>query len=151
MTNTGTRTGIFTIRCFLRFDFFHCFGFFSCYIQLMTTAKRKTTLKPTESTPTVKQLTQSDLTPADIAMFAEQEDDRKPAETHISAIRVLRDRKNFSFREIAEWLHDFGVKVDSNAVYRAYMNDALQYCSSQEEVDQIAREANAEMESEKTK
>ncbi len=82
-------------------------------------------------------------------MIAEREDDRKPAETHIRAIQVLRDRKNFSFREIAEWLQGFGVNVDSNAVYRAYMNKAFEHCSSQEEIDKIEREADAEMESEK--
>ena len=115
----------------------------------MTNAKKKSKLKPVESVPVVAQGEGVDLNPADIAMFAEQEDDRKPAETHISAIQVLRDRKNFSFREIAEWLKSFGVKVDSNAVYRAYMNKALEHCSSQEEIDQIEREADAEMKSEK--
>ena len=110
----------------------------------MKSGKKKATLKTSASTPVVGR----DLTPLDIAMIAEREDDRKPAETHIRAIQVLRDFKNFSFREIAEWLQDFDVKVDSNAVYRAYMNNVIENCPSQEEVDKIGREAEAEMKTE---
>jgi hypothetical protein len=111
----------------------------------MKTEKKKDSPKPTATTSIVG----CDLTPLDIAMLAEREDDRKPAETHIRAIQVLRDTKNFSFREIADWLKDFDVKVDANAVYRAYMSTAFERCSSQEEIDKIEREADAEMKAEK--
>lgn len=114
----------------------------------MKSEKKKATSKPAVPTPVVSKPVETQPTPFDIAMFAEQEDDRKPAETHIRAIMILRDSKNFSFREIAEWLQGFGVKVDSNAIYRAYMNKSMEYCSSQEELDEIAREANAEMKTE---
>jgi hypothetical protein len=36
------------------------------------------------------------------------------------AIRVLKEEKEFSFREIAVWLQQRGLKVDHNAVWRAY-------------------------------
>jgi len=84
--------------------------------------------------------------PSDIAMIAEREDDKKPAETHIHAIQILRDQKNFSFREIAEWLLSFNVKTDSNSVYRAYMNHAVESCQSRDELAEIEREAEQEME-----
>jgi transposase len=38
---------------------------------------------------------------------------------YIGAIHELR-QKNFTFREIAEWLAKFGFEVDHNAMWRAY-------------------------------
>lgn len=63
-----------------------------------------------------------ELTPPDLEMIAEREDDRRPAETHIGTIHVLRDRKQFTFQEISDWFKDFGIVVDRHAIYRAYMN-----------------------------
>ena len=36
------------------------------------------------------------------------------------AIRVLKEDKGFSFREIAAWLQQRGLNTDHNAVWRAY-------------------------------
>lgn len=35
-------------------------------------------------------------------------------------IRVLRDQKKFTFREIGDWLKERGVPTDHNAVWREY-------------------------------
>lgn len=41
------------------------------------------------------------------------------------AIKVLRDEKGLTFREIAEWLQNkFGIEADHNAVWRAYTKGA---------------------------
>ena len=40
---------------------------------------------------------------------------------HIKTINVLRDEKKFTFRAIAEWLSQRGIKVDHSAVYRTYL------------------------------
>lgn len=115
----------------------------------MKSDKKKAATKQVAPTSIVNQAAEVQPTPFDLAMLAEREDDRKPAETHIRAIQTLRDSKNFSFREIAEWLQGFGVKVDTNAVYRAYMNKTAENCMSQEQLDEIQREAEAEMKTEK--
>lgn len=52
---------------------------------------------------------------------AMKEPDRKLLEEYIQAIRVLRDNKRFTFREIADWLKQYGVIADHNAIYRAYI------------------------------
>jgi hypothetical protein len=45
---------------------------------------------------------------------------RRPLAEYADAIQVLRNEKKFTFREIAEWLKDFNVAADHNAVYREY-------------------------------
>jgi hypothetical protein len=35
----------------------------------------------------------------------------------------LRDEKRFTFREIAEWLLEYGIECDHNSVYREYTKD----------------------------
>jgi hypothetical protein len=40
---------------------------------------------------------------------------------HIETINILRDEKKFTFRAIAEWLSQKGIKVDHSAVYRTYL------------------------------
>jgi len=52
---------------------------------------------------------------------AEGEPDRRQLREYSDSIRVLRE-KGFTFREIAEWLHGYGVEADHNAVYRVYLN-----------------------------
>jgi hypothetical protein len=52
---------------------------------------------------------------------AMKEPDRKLLEEYIQAIKVLRDNKRFTFREISEWLKQYGVVADHNAIYRAYI------------------------------
>ncbi|SRR6266498_560500 len=51
---------------------------------------------------------------------ARGEPNRKLVEDYNDTIRVLRDEKGFTFREIADWLTENGVEADHNAVYRAY-------------------------------
>ena len=45
------------------------------------------------------------------------------ARDYIDTINILRDKKSFSFREIAAWFNERGVPLDNNDVYRAYMGD----------------------------
>jgi hypothetical protein len=52
---------------------------------------------------------------------AMKEPDRKLLEEYIQSIKVLRDNKRFTFREIADWLKQYGVIADHNAIYRAYL------------------------------
>ena len=40
---------------------------------------------------------------------------------HIGTINVLRDEKKFTFRAIAAWLSQRGIKTDHSAVYRTYL------------------------------
>jgi hypothetical protein len=54
--------------------------------------------------------------------MAEAEPDKALLGDYIDTIRVLRQNKRFSFREIAEWLNENGVPTDHNAVYREYMD-----------------------------
>ena len=59
--------------------------------------------------------------PEVVVAAAKQEVKAKLIEDYIEAIRVLKDDKDFSYREIAAWLKDkFGIEADHNAVYRAY-------------------------------
>ena len=53
---------------------------------------------------------------------AEQEPARRTLADYNAVIRALRNEKNFTFREIAEWLKDYNVEADHNAVYREYTN-----------------------------
>jgi hypothetical protein len=59
--------------------------------------------------------------PPDILLdLAEKEPNRRELVEYGAVIRVLRDEKKFTFREIAEWLKDYNVEADHNAVYREY-------------------------------
>ena len=50
---------------------------------------------------------------------AEQEGDQAVLRQYAQVIHVLRG-KHFSYREIADWLNERGVKTDRNEVYRIY-------------------------------
>jgi hypothetical protein len=50
---------------------------------------------------------------------AQEEPPQRLLDDYTDAIHELRE-KNFTFREIAEWLGKFGFEVDHNAVWRAY-------------------------------
>ena len=59
--------------------------------------------------------------PPDLLLeHAEQEPIRRALSEYNAVIRTLRDEKNFTFREIANWLQDHHVLADHNAVYREY-------------------------------
>jgi hypothetical protein len=51
---------------------------------------------------------------------AEQEPNRRTLAEYNAVIHTLRDEKKFTFREIAEWLQNYNVEADHNAVYREY-------------------------------
>ena len=57
--------------------------------------------------------------PEMVLRAAEEEPARRLLDDYIGAIQALRE-KNFTFREIAEWLERFGLETDHNAVWRAY-------------------------------
>lgn len=48
------------------------------------------------------------------------ESDRRILDDYTGVIRVLKDEKRFTFREIAEWLRGHGIQTDHNTIYRAY-------------------------------
>jgi hypothetical protein len=81
--------------------------------------------------------------PPDVVLReAMEEPDRRLLEEYADSIRVLRDRKRFTFREIAEWLHEYGVECDHNSVYREYTKGL----SDQEERTEALRDAEEENE-----
>ncbi|MDR3402194.1 MAG: hypothetical protein P4L99_06810 [Chthoniobacter sp.] len=53
---------------------------------------------------------------------AKKETKRKLISDHIDTIKLLRDEKRFTFRDIAEWLTARGIETDHSAVYRAYLS-----------------------------
>jgi hypothetical protein len=74
---------------------------------------------------------------------AMKEPDRKLLEEYIQTIKLLRDHKRFTFREISDWLKEYGVIADHNAIYRAYLRhlpepDAAQVAKAHEEEEQNA-------------
>jgi hypothetical protein len=58
--------------------------------------------------------------PQQLRAEAEKEPSRRGLEDYSGAIRVLKEDKGFSFREIAAWLQQRGLNTDHNAVWRAY-------------------------------
>jgi hypothetical protein len=76
-------------------------------------------VKP-ETAPS-RAVTQVGPPPPDVLLReAMGEPDRRLLEEYGDTIRVLRDDKRFSFREIAEWLVEYGIECDHNSVYREY-------------------------------
>ena len=62
--------------------------------------------------------------PQQLLTEAVQEPRRRGLADYQEAIRVLKEEKEFSFRDIAVWLQQRGLKVDHNAVWRAYSKAA---------------------------
>ena len=62
--------------------------------------------------------------PQQVLAEAVQEPRRRGLADYQEAIRVLKEEKDFSFRDIAVWLQQRGLKVDHNAVWRAYTRTA---------------------------
>jgi hypothetical protein len=58
--------------------------------------------------------------PQQLRAEAEKEPSHKGLDHYFEAIRVLKEDKGFSYREIAAWLQQRGLNVDHNAVWRAY-------------------------------
>ena len=73
---------------------------------------------------------------------AEQEPNRRALAEYGAVIQVLRNEKSFTFREIAEWLKNYNVEADHNAVYREYtkgMPDDVAHDEAEAD-DQVERE-----------
>jgi hypothetical protein len=91
-------------------------------------------------------VTELDAPPPDwLAERAREEVDRGLLDDYMETIRVLRDDKRFSFREIAEWLSGYRIEVDHNSVYRAYCKHLSDDEATQLAIDEAEREReNAE-------
>jgi hypothetical protein len=58
--------------------------------------------------------------PQQLRAEAEKVQPRRGLDEYSETIRVLKEDKGFSFREIAAWLQQRGVNIDHNAAWRAY-------------------------------
>ncbi len=60
--------------------------------------------------------------PQQLRAEAEKEPQRQQRglDAYSETIRLLKEEKGFTFREIATWFHERSLKVDHNAVWRAY-------------------------------
>jgi len=58
--------------------------------------------------------------PKQLRTEAEKEPSRRGLEDYSETIRLLKEDKGFSFREIATWFQQRGLNTDHNAVWRAY-------------------------------
>jgi hypothetical protein len=58
--------------------------------------------------------------PQKLRAEAEKEPPRRGLEDYSETIRVLKEEKDFSFREIAAWFQQRGLSIDHNAIWRAY-------------------------------
>ncbi len=58
--------------------------------------------------------------PQQLRAEAEKEPRRRGVEDYQETIRLLKEDKGFSFREIAAWLQERGLNIDHNAAWRAY-------------------------------
>ncbi|HOX56934.1 MAG TPA: hypothetical protein P5205_12105 [Candidatus Paceibacterota bacterium] len=58
--------------------------------------------------------------PQQLQAEAQKEPRRRGLEDYHETIRVLKEEKGFSLREIAAWLRERGLIADHNAVWRAY-------------------------------
>jgi ribosome-binding protein aMBF1 (putative translation factor) len=58
--------------------------------------------------------------PQQLRAEAEKEPRRRVLEDYGETIRLLKEEKGFSFREIAAWFQQRGLNIDHNAAWRAY-------------------------------
>jgi hypothetical protein len=61
--------------------------------------------------------------PQQLQAEAQKEPRRRGLNDYRETIRLLKDEKGFSFREIAAWLQQRSLDVDHNAVWRAYSKE----------------------------
>jgi hypothetical protein len=86
--------------------------------------KPETALQPTAPQTPITVLGEDEPFPSDLLLeLAEREPIRQRLSDYAATIRVLRDEKNFTFREIAEWLKSHNIQADHNAVYREYTKE----------------------------
>ena len=58
--------------------------------------------------------------PQHLRAEAEKEPRRRGLEDYQETIRLLKEDKGFTFREIAAWFQERGLNIDHNAAWRAY-------------------------------
>ena len=58
--------------------------------------------------------------PQQLRAEAEKEPRRRGFGDYGETIRVLKEEKGFSFRDIATWLQQRGLNIDHNAAWRSY-------------------------------
>jgi hypothetical protein len=76
-------------------------------------------VKP-ETAPSVPVTLVGSIPPEILLQEAMGEPDRRLLAEYGETIRLLRQDKRFTFREIAEWLEERGIECDHNSVYREY-------------------------------
>ena len=81
---------------------------------------------------------QCETDPQQLRAEAEKEPSRRGLADYSEAIRVLKENKGFSFREIAAWLQQRGMNTDHNAVWRAYLKTIPEGIAAKS-VEQIER------------
>jgi len=82
--------------------------------------KPEATLQPAAPVTNTTSREGSPCSPDELLGRAEMEPVRRALSEYNAVIRTLRDEKNFTFREIANWLLSHHVLTDHNAVYREY-------------------------------
>ena len=92
---------------------------------MKTTKSKKTQPAKSEATPqpsaSVTPVHQDEPCPPDMLLeLAAQEPSRRALKEYAGVIRVLRNQKQFTFREIAKWLNDHNIEANHNMVYREY-------------------------------
>jgi len=154
LPSMGTRTGrTFSFNISIQSHFLIA-SFVSCvYVLAMKITKRtgkraKAAIPPAQNIkpkPTDgAQVVQLENPPPEYLLEeAMKEPDRKLLEEYIQTIKVLRDNKRFSFREIADWLKEYGVIADHNAIYRAYSRSLPERDAAAAAVDHEEDERNA--------
>lgn len=60
------------------------------------------------------------IDPKQLRAEAEKEPPRHGLSQYADVIALLKQEKGFSFREIAAWLQERGLRADHNAVWRTY-------------------------------
>ena len=63
--------------------------------------------------------------PLQLRAEAEKEPRRRGLDDYGEVIRLLKEEKGFSLREIAAWFQQRGLNIDHNAVWRTYSKTTL--------------------------
>jgi hypothetical protein len=108
--------------------------------KIQKTQPVKSEATPQPSAPETIIHAQEPPPPDFLVVLAEQEPNRRELEEYSEVIRVLRDEKKFTFREIAEWLNGNNVEGDHNAVYREYTRGLHPQVAEEEAMTDVARE-----------
>jgi hypothetical protein len=100
----------------------------------------KSEATPQPSAPETIIHAQEPPSPDFLVALAGQEPNRRELEEYSEVIRVLRNEKKFTFREISKWLSRNGLVADHNAVYREYTRGMPPQYAQQEALEDEATE-----------